>query len=191
MTQSTKWRLQEKLFTHKVKPSTACLLVEAKSSQWLSQRCVLVERLQIKDCVTLFYVQLQAICILRVKERAGGGNKLRPSSLSGIDCLYKSREMRRIWPPLDWLESLSDRFIICEGAYGQSVFVRHIDRLSLELSRWKGSFFANVQTLRLIRLFVRKTLISTRKTESFPYWILNLKQCSSSIWIKFRYFCNF
>lgn len=66
-----------------------------------------------------------------VKSGAGrleGGNEQRPSSLSGIDRLYKSREMREIWPPLDWLESLTERIITREEGPGpESVFVWWID----------------------------------------------------------------
>lgn len=44
--------------SHKVTPTAACLLAEAESSQKKSWRCGLLEWLQIKNCVALFFSRL-------------------------------------------------------------------------------------------------------------------------------------
>lgn len=117
---------------HKVTSATARSLIGDKSSRGLSYADVYCwDLLQIKQFVSLALFSLLTTtpkphlhsggdgAISRGKLRAGlvgaregrGENEQRPSSLSGIDRLYKSREMREIWPPLDWLESLTDRII--------------------------------------------------------------------------------
>lgn len=116
----------------------------------LTPRCISLKPLQIKHLVSSPFTSNnpEPICIQEVMERdmasevrsrLAAGNEQRPSSLSGIDCLYKSREMREIWPPLDWLESLTDRIItrrralrpgrgcLCDRLVVEQVYVRDGD----------------------------------------------------------------
>lgn len=140
--------IKEEGILHKVMPKTGSSAAKTRTCCRLLHWCVWRHDKQRNLCLHFsFYCLTKPSAFRRwqremageVRSRLAGGKRQQPSSLTGIDRPYMSREMRQISAPLDLMKSLRQNHKKGKGSHSESVCEIHWSVMG-SLSVWNDAF---------------------------------------------------